>query len=111
MSTKALHLEAVTELSTEAFIATLRRFVSRRGLCRNIFSDNGLNFVGANAYLRSISNLHNTEDYKRAVVNESSSLGITWHFSPPHAPYFGGLWEAVVKTVKFHLRHVMGVTS
>lgn len=43
--TKAVHLEMVTDLS-EAFIATLRRFVTRRGLCSQIFSDNGTNFVG-----------------------------------------------------------------
>nr|XP_037877020.1 uncharacterized protein LOC119630728 [Bombyx mori] len=46
MSVKAIHLDLVSELSTEAFIAALRRFTSRRGLCTDIYSDCGKNFVG-----------------------------------------------------------------
>ena len=36
LSTKAIHLELVSELSTEAYIASLRRFIPRRGLCTDI---------------------------------------------------------------------------
>lgn len=46
-STRAIHLEAVVGLTSGAFIATLRRFMSRRGKCSTIYSDNGTNFVGA----------------------------------------------------------------
>lgn len=46
MSSKAIHLEAVSSLSADAFMACLRRFVSRRGLPSHIWSDNGTNFVG-----------------------------------------------------------------
>nr|CAI5859532.1 unnamed protein product [Callosobruchus analis] len=41
MSTKAIHLELVTSLTTDGFLAMLKRFVARRGLPNNIFSDNG----------------------------------------------------------------------
>ena len=54
MATKAIHLELVSNLSTDAFIAALDRFVSRRGLCEEICSDNGTNFVGANNYLSEL---------------------------------------------------------
>ncbi|XP_050295689.1 uncharacterized protein LOC126735663 [Anthonomus grandis grandis] len=47
LCTKALHLELVTELSSDAFLAALRRFVSRRGRVTDMFSDCGTNFVGA----------------------------------------------------------------
>ncbi|UYV75619.1 hypothetical protein LAZ67_13000765, partial [Cordylochernes scorpioides] len=50
-STKAIHLEVVSDLTAEAFIATLRRFTSRRGLPSDIFSDNATNFKLANRVL------------------------------------------------------------
>lgn len=45
---KAVHLELVTELSTNAFMSAFDRFVARRGLPSDIYSDCGTNFVGAN---------------------------------------------------------------
>ena len=47
LSVKAVNLELVSDLTTEAFIACLRRFVARRGKPTNIWSDHGTNFVGA----------------------------------------------------------------
>ncbi|XP_047519227.1 uncharacterized protein LOC125059071 [Pieris napi] len=48
LSTKALTLEVVSSLSTEAFLMCLRRFISRRGKPHDIYCDNGTDFVGAN---------------------------------------------------------------
>ncbi|XP_055910470.1 uncharacterized protein LOC129944834 [Eupeodes corollae] len=111
MATKAIHLEVVTELSSAAFIAALRRFVARRGKCHTIFSDNGTNFMGANQTLREWANLLNSTSFQTDVTGELTTNGINWIFSPPHGPHFGGLWEAGVKTLKFHLRRVMANTS
>lgn len=47
LTTKAIHLELVHNLSTQAFIAALRRFCARRGVPSNIYSDRGTNFIGA----------------------------------------------------------------
>ncbi|GFX24831.1 integrase catalytic domain-containing protein [Trichonephila clavipes] len=47
LATKAVHIEAVGDLTTESFIAALRRFSARRGAPCHIYSDNGTNFVGA----------------------------------------------------------------
>ncbi|XP_029163650.1 uncharacterized protein LOC114935056 [Nylanderia fulva] len=51
--TRAVHLEAVSDLSTPAFIAAFRRFIARRGRCRLLLSDNATNFRGADAELRA----------------------------------------------------------
>lgn len=95
-STKALHLELCSDLTTEAFLAALRRFIARRGRCSSIHSDCGTNFVGAQKYLKQIM--------QSAVEHER----IEWHFNPPSAPHFGGLWEAGIKSVKTHLKRVIG---
>ena len=42
-STKAVHLEAVTDLTASAFLAAFERFASRRGLPQEIYSDCGTN--------------------------------------------------------------------
>ncbi|CAG7825442.1 unnamed protein product, partial [Allacma fusca] len=51
-TTHAIHLEPVSDLTIDALIAALKRFVSRRGLCSEMSSDCGTNFVGANEELQ-----------------------------------------------------------
>ena len=45
---KAVHLELVSDLMSEAFIAALCRFISQREYPKQIHSDNGTNFIGVN---------------------------------------------------------------
>ncbi|XP_011884101.1 PREDICTED: uncharacterized protein LOC105571245 [Vollenhovia emeryi] len=103
-STKAVHLEMVTDLSTDAFIATLRRFIARRGLCSQILSDNGTNFVGAAKHLKELYEFLLKE--QKSIESELAKHRIEWRFIPPRAPHFGGLWEAAVKSTKRHLHTV-----
>ena len=53
-ASRAIHLEATSELSTTAFLATLRRFISRRDSPRKICSDNATNFVSAKRELQEL---------------------------------------------------------
>lgn len=107
-STKALHLELVTELTTECFLSALRRFIARRGKPLNLFSDNGTNFIGANNELQKLSQFLSFSAVE--ITNAVSDQGIVWHFIPPRSPHFGGLWEAGVKSVKYHLKRVISLT-
>ncbi|XP_032690611.1 uncharacterized protein LOC116853593 [Odontomachus brunneus] len=106
-ATKAIHLEVTSELSTAAFMATLRRFVSRRGCPHTIWSDNGTNFVGANRELTEIQQFIRSQ-----VIDEAGDMltneGINWRFLPPNSPHMGGFWEAGIKSCKYHLKRVMG---
>ena len=78
-------------------VAALRRFIARRG---QILSDNATKFVGARRDLNAF------DEGVRAGVQSYGSL--EWLFIPPRSPNFGVLWEAAVKSMKHHLRSVMG---
>jgi len=44
--TQAVHIEVVTSLTNEAFLAVLRYFIARRGRLRVIYSNIGTNVHG-----------------------------------------------------------------
>ena len=108
LSVKAVHLEAVSDLTTEAFLACLRRFAARRGKPTLIWSDHGTNFVGAARVLAELHQFLHKRETEEAVTNYCSSQGIVWEFIPERAPHFGGLWEAAVKSMKRHLHRIVG---
>ncbi|XP_065370748.1 uncharacterized protein LOC135962783 [Calliphora vicina] len=106
-ATKAIHLEAVSSLSTPAFLAAFSRFVARRGCPKEMFSDNGTNFVGASKVLRL--------EFREFLRNVGSELntnygpqGVNWNFNPAGGPHMVGLWEAGVKSFKHHFRRIAG---
>lgn len=104
--TKGIHLEAVENLSTEAFLAALVRFVSRRGLPEDMFSDNGTNFVGAKHELHELYELFKQQKTEREIFEFCYPRQINWRMIPPNAPHMGGLWEAGVKSTKTILKKV-----
>lgn len=107
-TTKALHLELVSDLTAASFLLCLRRFVSRRGKPLHIYSDNGKNFIGAKSELDELGRFLTANE---SVIQEQvAHEGMTWHFIPPYSPHFGGLWEAGVKSVKLLLKRVIANT-
>jgi hypothetical protein len=72
-----------------------------------MYNDNGPNFVGAANKL--------DKDLKLAIRGATKEVaklieddGTTWKFIPPATPHFGGIWEAGVKSMKTHLKKVIG---
>ena len=108
LSVKAVHLELVSDLTSEAFLACLRRFISRRGKPRLIWSDHGSNFVGASRQLRELYEFLQLQMSEGKIADLCGMQGIVWDFIPERAPHFGGLWEAAVKSLKKHLSRVVG---
>ncbi|XP_038122496.1 uncharacterized protein LOC119771145 [Culex quinquefasciatus] len=106
LSTKAVHLEVASDLSTNTFISVLKRFVSRRGYPVEIWSDNGTNFVGADRVLQEF--VEQIQFNGKEAARFLSNLGIKWTFNPPSAPHMGGIWEAAVKSTKKHLVAELG---
>ncbi|XP_044592076.1 uncharacterized protein LOC123270198 [Cotesia glomerata] len=108
MCTKAVHLELVSDLTTEAFLASLKRLFSRRGKAIEIHSDNATNFVAAKSELNGPYALFNSKAHQNIITEFCNAEKIDWHFIPPRAPHFGGIWEAAVKSFKHHLIRTVG---
>lgn len=49
-----------------------------------------------------------TRENEQVVARKITEESIRWHYIPPGSPYFGRLWEAAIKSSKFHLRRVLG---
>ena len=107
-ASKAVHLEVVTGKTTEAFLAAFKRFTSRRGLPKDIYSDNDGTFRGASKDLKELYQLLMTTEWTDTLRAFFLDSHITWHNIPERAPHFGGLWEAAVKSAKHHLKRIVG---
>ncbi|XP_056641535.1 uncharacterized protein LOC130448272 [Diorhabda sublineata] len=105
-SSKATHLELVSDLTADGFLNAFKRFISRRGLCRHIYSDNASTFVRANKDLLKYFELSQSLVVQEFITDNL----ITWHFNPPYSPHMGGLWERAVRSTKHHLKRVLNNT-
>ena len=101
---KAVHLDLVADMTTEAFLASLRRFSAIYGAPTHIWSDNGSNFTGANREIQQMYNQLQTTASRQQLEYWAHTRNCQWTFSPSRAPHFGGLWEAAVKAMKLLLR-------
>jgi hypothetical protein len=105
--TRALHLELVSDLTTSSFVAAFLRFTSRRGLYRYLYSDNATTSKGADNELRNM--FKSASIFYNKIGTILANDGTSWTFIPPNTPHYGGLWEAEVKFVKYHLKRAFHV--
>jgi len=76
LTTRAVHLEVVSDLTTDAFLASLKRFFARRGRAQIIYSDNAANFVGAS---RELQDLFDSKNFKGKLHQFSFSYWWSTH--------------------------------
>ena len=107
--TKAVHIEVVSDLTSDTFIGAFSRFTARRGLCNVIFSDNGTTFRGADAELRRL--FDSTSMFSKEVFTQLATRGTEWKFIPHRAPHFGRLWKTAVRSFKHHRRRIIGAAT
>ena len=90
LASRAAHIEVTHSLDTDSFIQALRRLIARRGNVRQIRSDNGSNFVGAEQeLLKAFSEMdHNKIEN---FLQDHGGDWITWKRNPPTANHMGGI--------------------
>ena len=98
--TRAVHLEVVTDMTTETFLAAFRRFAARRSLPSHLISDNGSTFLTASNEVQKICNDARTKEYM-------NSKSVEWTFIPKRAPWFGGFYERLVGVTKSVLKKIL----
>ena len=100
MQVRAVHLEVVDSMAVEPLNMAVRRFMARKGKPRVIYSDNAKSFHKLAEELVLLNELHSSKGVRKALQDE----GIKWTFMPERAPWWGGLHERMVKTMKEVLR-------
>lgn len=105
LTVRAVHIELVSSLTTDALIMALRRMAARRGWPRRLYSDNGTNLKGADKELRKSILELDEEQLKKEALNYS--LTTTWTFIPPASPHWGGAWERLIRNIKCSLKVIL----
>ena len=99
--TTAVHLEIVTDLTTENFMQAFRRFSSCKSLPKIKILDNASTYLAAADELDELFN-------STSLLNALSQRGVTWKFIPKRAPWYGGFWERLIGLTKASLKKVLG---
>ena len=99
--TRAIHLDHVSDMSAPTFIRSFKRFSSRRGLPVLMISDNAKTFEAAAKVIRDVISSPKVQQYFEGI-------GIEWKFNVPKAPWWGGLFERLVRLTKRCLRKALG---
>ncbi len=103
LTTRAVHLDILTTIDADSFLMALRRFIARRGTPAELYSDQGTNFRGGERELReAFATL--TPDLQQQLAKQK----ISFHFNPPAAPHFGGVWEREIRSIKTALHTTVG---
>lgn len=105
MATRAVHLEVLMSLDTQALLNAIVRFSARRGLPTQLRSDNGTNMTGADKELRLAQQRWERDPHARGTLLRKR---IDWIFNPPRASHMGGVWERQIRTVRKVMRAVVG---
>ena len=104
LRTRAIHLEILTSLHTDAFLNGFFRFCARRGFPSLVRSDNGTNIVGAVSEMSKAFRQLDREQIRRSTRVK----GVVWEFNPPFASHHGGVYERQIRTIRKVLLAIIG---
>ncbi|KAL4008860.1 hypothetical protein ACER0C_002712 [Sarotherodon galilaeus] len=99
MCCRAVHIEMLDDLSSDAFINALRVFIAIRGNVRQLRCDQGTNFVGAKReFMDSMKNLDH---------EQLKEYGCEFVMNPPSSSHMGGIWERQIRTIRSVLTAIL----
>ena len=104
MSTRAISLFPLVDMSTQSFLNSLTKFQSIYPGLRRIYCDNGTNFSGAANLCRKLVEEFNSD----LGMGEMALRNIEFLFNCPFASHSGGVFERLVRSVKRTLHFVLG---
>ena len=94
-----VHLELVTDRSTDTFLIAFRRYVSLRGNPNNCWFDCGTDFIGVQHYLKEL-----LKDWDipriQSVVSEEFLCTFQWSWNVPRASHQNRIVESFIKSVR-----------
>ena len=99
MACRAIHLETANSLDTDSFINALRRFLALRGPMRQLRSDRGTNFVGAERELREAVAEMDDDRIRQFLLKEGCDF-FEFKMNVPSASHMGGVWERQIRSVR-----------
>ena len=103
MSSRAVHIEMLDDMTTDAFINALRCFIALRGAVRQLRSDQGSNFVGAQHELKEALKEIKHERLRTYLAEQ----GCDFVMNVPHASHMGGVWERQIRTIRSVLNAIL----
>ncbi|KAL1267371.1 hypothetical protein QQF64_032734 [Cirrhinus molitorella] len=103
MTTRGVYIDLLTKIDTDSFLMALRRFTARRGTPHELYSDQGTNFRGGE---RELSEAFAA--MQPTLQCQLAKQKIEFHFNPPAAPHFGGIWEREIRSLKSALNVALG---
>ena len=102
--TRAVHLDLVPNLNAFTFLRSFKRFTARRGIPSKVVSDNGKTFKSASKIIQGVFN-------EPGVKKHFSELRVEWTFNLEKAPWWGGIFERMIKSAKRCLKKSVGRAS
>ena len=96
MSSRAVHIETLDDMTTDCFIKALRCLIALRGSVRQLRCDQGSNFIGAKRILEEASQEIPDNELRRFLTNNQCDFV----FNSPYSSHMGGSWERHIRTIK-----------
>ncbi|XP_074611853.1 uncharacterized protein LOC141866271 [Acropora palmata] len=103
MTSRAVHLELTRTQTAEEFQRKLNAFITRKTKPERIISDNAVTFKTTATWIKRIRKSEKLQDFL-------AQQEITWQFNLSKSPWWGGMYERLIKEIKKTVYKTLGKT-